>query len=47
VLDADYVEATIRSRHPRFPAWRQPIVVHFRRQPDGWTLVGVRRDTLD
>lgn len=47
VLDTEYVEAAVHTRHPRFPEWRRPVVLHFRRAAGGWTLVGVRRDGLD
>jgi hypothetical protein len=47
VLQAPFVEAAIHTRHPQFPGWRRPVVVHFRRTGDGWALVGVRRDGLD
>jgi hypothetical protein len=47
VLSAPFVEAAVHTRHPAFPAWRRPVVVHFRRDPQGWTLVGVGRDGLD
>lgn len=47
VLDAAFVEAAIHTRHPAFPAWRRPVIVHFRRADRGWTVVGVRHDGLD
>ncbi|MEZ5421066.1 MAG: hypothetical protein R2708_27530 [Vicinamibacterales bacterium] len=47
VLDAAFVEAAIHTRHPAFPAWRRPVIVHFRRSAQGWTVVGVRYDGLD
>lgn len=40
---AAFVEVAIASRHPQFPAWTTPVTVHFRRDGDGWRLVGVRR----
>ena len=47
VVSAPFVEAAVHTRHPAFPEWRRPVVAHFRRDPQGWTLVGVRRDGLD
>lgn len=47
VRQAAFVEAAIHTRHPQFPGWRRPVVVHFRRIGDAWALVGVRRDGLD
>lgn len=46
-LRGEFVEAAVHTRHPRFPEWRRPVVVHFRRHESGWRLVGVRRDGLD
>lgn len=40
---SDFVQVQIASRHPDFPAWATPVVVHFRRAGDQWNLVGVRR----
>ena len=47
VLTADFVEVAVHTRHPDYPDWRRPVVVHFRRQADGWSVVGIRRDELD
>lgn len=47
VLGGDYVQVSIHTRHRQFPIWRRPVVVHFRRAGDAWTLVGVRRDDDD
>lgn len=47
VLDAPFVEVAVHTRHARFPEWRRPVVVHFRKQAGGWRLAGLRRDGLD
>ncbi len=46
-LSGDFVEAAIHTRHAGHPAWRRPVVVHFRRLGEGWVVVGLRRDGLD
>ncbi len=38
-----FVQIDISADSPDHPSWRQPIQVHFRRGPGGWTLVGLRR----
>ena len=40
---AQFVQADISAVHPEFATWSTPVVVHFRRQAGGWSLVGVRR----
>jgi hypothetical protein len=47
VLGSPFVEVAIHTRHSRFPEMRRPVIVHFRRQGEGWALVGIRRDGLD
>jgi len=47
ILTAPFIEAAIHTRHPQFPEWRRPVIVHFRRDGAAWRLVGVRRDGLD
>ncbi len=47
LLAAPFIEAAIHTRHPQFPEWRRPVIVHFRRDGGAWRLVGVRRDGLD
>jgi len=46
-LGGDFVQVSIHTRHRQFPTWRRPVVVHFRKAGDAWTLVGVRRDDDD
>ena len=38
-----FVQASVAARHPDHAAWAVPVTVHFRRDADRWTLVGVRR----
>jgi hypothetical protein len=38
-----FIQAEIAGLHPGFPAWSQPVIVHFRRIAGGWQLVGLRR----
>jgi hypothetical protein len=40
---AEYIAATIRSTHPEYPAWDEPVQVYFRRTPEGWKTVGLFR----
>ncbi|MBL8136531.1 MAG: hypothetical protein JNL48_07915 [Acidobacteria bacterium] len=47
VLGDDFVEAAVHTRHQAYAGWRRPVVVHFRREGQGWTVVGIRRDGLD
>jgi hypothetical protein len=47
VLAGELAEAAVYTQHSRFPAWRRPVVAHFRKAPGGWRLVGLRRDGLD
>lgn len=37
------LEVRVSTTHPKFPAWKRPVTVHFRRQASGWQLVGVDR----
>jgi hypothetical protein len=39
----DYLQARVSAVHPRFPAWANPVTLHFRRTASGWTLVGLNR----
>jgi hypothetical protein len=45
LLDADYIALTIRAHHPDYPAWAEPVAVHFRRVRNGWQAVGLERYT--
>jgi hypothetical protein len=38
-----YIEVNISADNPSYPTWKQPIRTHFRRQADGWKLVGLER----
>ena len=40
---SQFVQADIASIHPEFSAWNAPVTVHFRREPSGWTVVGIKR----
>jgi hypothetical protein len=40
---AQFVQVEIASVHPQFASWSTPVTIHFRRDPAGWTLVGVKR----
>jgi hypothetical protein len=38
-----FIEVSIAADNPAYPTWKQPIRTHFRRQSDGWKLVGLER----
>jgi len=38
-----FIEVSISADTPAYPTWKQPIRTHFRRQNDGWKLVGLER----
>jgi hypothetical protein len=40
----DFVAARLRAFHPDRPAWSHPVLVHFRRAGQAWTLVGLERN---
>jgi hypothetical protein len=42
LADAEFVSATIATRHHAFPQWK-PVQVYFRRTPGGWRTVGLDR----
>ena len=37
------VSLEIRADHAEFPAWQDPVLIHFRRTPGGWQTVGLER----
>jgi hypothetical protein len=39
----EYLQVSITTIHPSFPAWRTPAIVHLRRTMSGWDTVGLRR----
>jgi hypothetical protein len=38
-----FVEVDISSESEAHPSWRQPVKTFFRRDADGWKLVGLER----
>ena len=38
-----FIDVSISADNPAYPAWKQPVRTHFRRQSDGWKLVGLER----
>ena len=40
---AAFVQIEVAAQHPQYPEWARPVVVHFRRDGNRWTLVGVQR----
>ena len=41
--DVEFVQANIAAIHDKYPAWKQPVRVTFRRQANGWKTVGLER----
>jgi hypothetical protein len=41
----EYVSARLRAFHPDQPGWAGPVVAYFRRAADGWSLVGLERNS--
>ena len=39
----DYVQVDVTATDAPVQAWDQPVVLHFRRQADGWQWVGLVR----
>jgi hypothetical protein len=39
-----YVQLDVTVVEAPYPGWARPVIVHFRRDPAGWTLVGVDRN---
>jgi hypothetical protein len=40
---AAFVTVAVRTMHPDFPDWNQPVTFTFRRGGDGWQTVGIDR----
>jgi hypothetical protein len=38
-----YIKVELSATATEHPAWTQPVQVYFRREADGWTLVGFER----
>jgi hypothetical protein len=43
VLDLSYVQVSVRTIHPDYPAWSNPVTFTFRRTNAGWDTVGLDR----
>jgi hypothetical protein len=41
--DAEFVSAAIRTEHPDYQGWKQPVHVYFRRAGETWRTVGLFR----
>ena len=41
--NGSFIEVSISADNPAYPTWKEPIRTHFRRQSDGWKLVGLER----
>jgi hypothetical protein len=39
----DFVSVAIRTTHPGFPRWEQPVKIYFRRSSEAWEAVGLDR----
>ena len=40
---AAFVQVDVSAEHAQHPAWARPVTLHFRRDANRWTLVGLRR----
>ena len=40
----EFIAARLGAFHPDRPEWAQPLMVYFRRDAAGWTLVGLERE---
>ena len=38
-----FVQVDVSATHPDHASWSQPVTAHFRKNPAGWELVGLRR----
>ncbi len=45
VLDAPFVQVSVRTIHPDYPAWSNPVTITFRRTNAGWDTVGLDRNS--
>ena len=43
VTAGGFVQVAITAIDQRYPSWAAPVTVHFKREPQGWKLVGVER----
>jgi hypothetical protein len=43
VLDAPFVQVSVSTIHPDYPAWSKPVTFTFRRTDAGWETVGLDR----
>jgi hypothetical protein len=43
---ASYAGVEVRTRHPHFPSWRDPVRFYLRREGSAWRPVGVERAAL-
>ncbi len=41
--DTNFVMATVRTIHPDYPLWVEPVTLYFRRTPAGWETAGLER----
>jgi hypothetical protein len=39
----EFVAVAIRTQHPEYPTWNEPVTVYFRREGGGWRTVGLDR----
>jgi hypothetical protein len=42
-LDSSYVQVSVRTIHPDYPAWSNPVTFTFRRTDAGWDTIGLDR----
>jgi hypothetical protein len=43
VLEGQFVRVSVRTTHPDFPAWSEPVIFTFRRTDTQWETVGLGR----
>jgi hypothetical protein len=39
-----FLQVRVAATHHEFPAWARPVTIHFRREANGWKLVGLVRN---